>query len=716
MHQSRIPTLDPSQRLARRARPAVAEPNVDWPSVARLLLTSRALDQLEEDELVPGGKVRYQFSARGHELAQILLALRLDHAHDAASVYYRSRPFMLASGFAPVEALGASMARGPMSGGRDIGVVFNMPSRGRTTVLPMTGDVGGQFTPAAGWAQTICYRQGRGGEPDWQGAVAVAAGGDGSTATGGFWSALNMAATLALPLLFFIEDNGYAISVPSSLQVPGGDLFANLRAYTGILLLDGDGADPCEAIGRIDQALAHVRGGQGPALLRLRVPRLNGHSSADNQGYKDAATQAAEARRDPLPRLRAFMLEHGWSECQWAELAEQVGADVRQAAEQALAYPPPDPATSRRFVFFEPGYPQRVGGLGSEDQGPMTIDQQNDFSPSAFVFDQAQAGPRINMIDSIRRTLEHELEINPRMLVFGEDVGRKGGVHGATRDLQAKFGPERVFDTSLSEEGIIGRAVGMALGGLLPVPEIQFRKYTDPAMEQITDCGTIRWRTGNTFAAPVVIRIPLGFSKRSGDPWHSSSGEAIFAHTLGWRIAFPSNAADAAGLLRTALRGNDPTFFLEHRALLDTADGRSPYPGDDTLVPFGQAAIRQAGELLTIVTWGAMVQRSVEAAAPFAGQVEILDLRTLVPWDRAGVLASVRKTSRGLVVHEDTWTAGFGGEVAATVAQEAFTDLDAPVVRVAAPDCPVPYSLRLMATIVPSVELIRAKIEELLRF
>ena len=320
------------------------------------------------------------------------------------------------------------------------------------------------------------------------------------------------------------------------------------------------------------------------------------------------------------------------------------------------------------------------------------------------------------MIDAIRQTLADELSVNPRMLVFGEDVGRKGGVHGATRDLQAAFGPERVFDTSLSEEGILGRAVGMALGGLLPVPEIQFRKYTDPAMEQITDCGTIRWRTNNAFAAPMVVRIPLGFSKRSGDPWHSSSGEAIFAHTLGWRIAFPSNAADAAGLLRAALRGGDPTFFLEHRALLDTPAGRGPYLGADYVLPFGQAALRQAGDILTVVSWGAMVQRSVEAAEPFEGQVEILDLRTLVPWDRAAVLESVRKTGRCLVVHEDTWTAGFGAEVAATVAQEAFAWLDAPVSRLAAPDCPVPYSTALMTSVIPSVELIRRRIEELLRF
>jgi 2-oxoisovalerate dehydrogenase E1 component len=708
MQQSSIPLLRPSARLARRSWATSPELSVDWADVARLLLTSRALDQLEEDELLPAGKIRYQFSARGHELAQILLGLGLDHAHDAATVYYRSRPFMLASGLSALEALCSTMARaGSVNGGRDIGTVFNMPSRGRATVLPMTGDVGGQYTPAAGWAQTIHYRHSVLGEQGWQGAIAAALGGDGSTSTAGFWAALNMAATLALPMLFFIEDNGYAISVPSTLQMPGGDIVANLASYRGIALIDGDGAEPLEAAQRIAQALTHVRAGNGPALLRLRVPRLNGHSSADTQGYKDEATKAEEARRDPLLRLRALLLERGWSERQWDDLAEQVAAEVRDAAEQAQARPEPDPATSPCFVFCDPCRPQDVGGLAPE--------LEVDVRPPAPAAPQA-GGARVNMVDAIRQTLECELGANPRMLVFGEDVGRKGGVHGATRDLQAKFGPERVFDTSLSEEGIIGRAVGMALGGLLPVPEIQFRKYADPAMEQITDCGTIRWRTNNNYAAPMVVRIPLGFSKRSGDPWHSISGEAIFAHTIGWRLAFPSNAADAAGLLRAALRGNDPVFFLEHRALLDTPDGRSPYPGDEYVLPFGQAAVRQAGEILTVVTWGAMVRRCLEAAAPFGGDVEILDLRTLIPWDREAVLDSVRKTGRCLVVHEDTWTAGFGAEVAATIAQEAFAWLDAPIARVAAPDCPVPYSVALMTSVIPSTELIRAKIDELVRY
>ncbi|RPI21922.1 MAG: pyruvate dehydrogenase, partial [Chloroflexota bacterium] len=282
--------------------------------------------------------------------------------------------------------------------------------------------------------------------------------------------------------------------------------------------------------------------------------------------------------------------------------------------------------------------------------------------------------------------------------------------------MQNHFGPERVFDTSLSEEGIIGRAVGMALAGLMPVPEIQFRKYADPAYEQINDLGTLRWRTANHFAAPVVVRIPVGYGKKTGDPWHSVTAEAIYAHTLGWRIAFPSNAEDAAGLLRSALRGDDPTFFFEHRALLDTVEGRRPYPGDDFCLPFGKAVRRVEGEELTIVTWGEMVHRCLEAARDFSGRVTILDLRTIVPWDQESVLDSVRRTGKVLVVHEDTLTGGFAGEIIATIAAQAFTDLDAPIERLATPDIPIPYNVRMMDAVLPSVSKIRLKIEYLLAY
>jgi 2-oxoisovalerate dehydrogenase E1 component len=308
------------------------------------------------------------------------------------------------------------------------------------------------------------------------------------------------------------------------------------------------------------------------------------------------------------------------------------------------------------------------------------------------------------------------MERNPRILVFGEDVGVKGGVHGATLGMQSRFGYDRVFDTSLSEEGIMGRAQGMALAGLLPVPEIQFRKYADPAMEQINDIGTVRWRTAGKFCAPVVVRIPVGFGKKTGDPWHSVSGEAIFAHTLGWRIAYPSNAEDAAGLLRTALRGDDPVLFLEHRALLDTVPARRPYPGDDYCLPFGLAARLVAGDELTVVTWGAMVERCLDAAGRFPGRVAVLDLRTLSPWDQDAVLESVRHTGKVLVVHEDTRTGGFAGEILATIAAEAFTDLDGPLGRLATPDHPIPYNVGMMESILPGVEQIALAMQDLLAF
>jgi 2-oxoisovalerate dehydrogenase E1 component len=680
---------------------------VDWHEVAYLLLCSRRIDELEEQQLLPAGKITYQFSAKGHELAQILLGLHLRHPHDGATVYYRSRPFMLSVGLTLAEAFAGPLGKATSpNGGRDIGVVFNLPPRRGVTVLPASGDVGAQYTPAAGWAQAILYRVRVLQDSSWHGAITVALGGDGSLATNGFWAALTMATTLRLPLLFFVENNGYGISVPSTRQVPGGRIVPNLRSFQNLRLWEGDGTDPEEAASLIGEAVAFVRSHSGPALLELHIPRLCGHSSADTQAYKSAEERQRELARDPLERLRGFLLRKGiLSPAQWEELCHRVERDVQAALEEALAHPEPAPETARRHLFFEPDSPQRVGGLLPE--GAI---------PSGGSSTPTPQGPRINMVDAIRRTLEHELERNPRMLVFGEDVGVKGGVHGATLELQRKFGAERVFDTSLSEEGIIGRAVGMALAGLLPVPEIQFRKYADPATEQLNDCGTIRWRTNGAFAAPIVVRIPVGFSKVTGDPWHSVCAEAVFAHAPGWRIAFPSNAEDAVGLLRAALRGNDPVLFFEHRALYDTAPARRPYPGDEYILPFGRAAVVREGTAVTIVTWGAMLYRVLEAVQALAIEAEILDLRTLVPWDVERVLSSVRKTGRCLIVHEDTWTCGMGAEIAATVAAEAFQWLDAPVQRCAAPDCPVPYNRRLMDAVIPTVERIRQTLEALLRF
>ncbi len=667
---------------------------VDWREVARHVLTSRAVDHLEETDLVPNGKVTYQFSARGHELAQVLLGLSLDQPHDAAGVYYRSRPLLLASGLNVGEALAGSMAKAASpTGGRDIGVVHMLDRRGRALVLPAAGDVGSQYTPAVGWAQAIRYYQRALHDDDWAGSIVAACGGDGSTATNGFWAALNIVTTQHLPYLFFIEDNAYGISVPGAYQTPGGNLAHNLAAFSNLFVLDGDGTDPIEAATLIERAVTQVRTTQGPALLRLRVPRLNGHSFVDNQSYKAQDLREAEIARDPLPKLKAYVIANAiMTADEWTQLEQQVEREVRAACDEVLAQPEPDPATATRHVFYE--------GTPSVTSEPHPT----------------EPGVRMNLLDAVKRTLEAELIANPKLLIFGEDVGVKGGVHGATTDMQLKHGAERVFDTSLNEEGIIGRSAGLAFAGLMPVPEIQFRKYADPAMEQINNIGTLRWRTLGKFAAPMVVRIPGGFGRKTGDPWHSVSGEAVHAKSLGWRIAIPSNAEDAVGLLRTALRGNDPTFFYEHRALLDTAPARRPYPGDDFVLPFGVANIITSGDDLTVITWGAMVHRCAEAAEAAAGgrgSIELIDLRTIVPWDKSTVLKSVAKTGKCLIVHEDGLTGGFGAEIAATIAQDAFFDLDAPIVRVATLDVPIPYNAGLMHAVVPTVEKIAAEMDQL---
>jgi 2-oxoisovalerate dehydrogenase E1 component len=681
--------------------------SLDWRAVLRQIATSRALDDLEETTLLPGRKVLYQFSARGHELTQVLLGNQLTGCRDGVGAYYRSRPLLLSLGLGLEEALASTMMRaGGMSDGRDIGVVFNLPRKSGPCALPVCGGVGTQYTPAVGWAAALRYRGTVLGDKECEASIAVAHGGDASTATNGFWAALNIATTERLPLLFFIEDNGYGISVPSRQQTPGGNIARNLEGFRGLRVLDGDGSDPLAAAALIENAVTGVRSGGGPALIRLAVPRLSGHSGQDTQAYKSAGEIAAENERDPFEKLRAQLVPNIVSAVDWdLEIAQgrQAVADALAAVERRSA---PDPGRVRRYVFSEIA---ADGSVEVQQQGGIYGDG---VVPTPGTLQASPQGPRINLVTAVRRTLEHELAVNPRMLIFGEDVGRKGGVHAATLGLQEKFGSARVFDTSLSEEGIIGRAVGMAAAGLMPVPEIQFRKYADPAAEQLNDCGTMRWRTANRFAAPMVVRIPGGFFK-CGDPWHSQSNEVQWVHGLGWRVAMPSNAQDAVGLLRSALRGNDPTIFFEHRSLLDGASARRAYPGDEFMVPFGKASVLREGTTLSVVSWGAMVERCEKAIIDTGISADLLDLRTLSPWDRDRTLESVRKTRRCLIVHEDTMTAGFGAEIAAVIAKEAFFDLDAPIERLAMPDVPSPHSPVLLDEVLPNVETIARAITAL---
>ena len=698
-----------------RTKNGVPREGFDWRRIAYHVLASRALDDAEEATnrnraTTPKEHVvLYQFSARGHDVAQIILGSLIDGRHDAAGAYYRSRPLLLTLGLSLEDAFASPLGRsGGFSDGRDIGVVCNLPNRDGPIVLPMSGDVGSQYTPTAGWAQAIGYHRDVLGDEEWAGAIAVSLGGEASVATNGFWSALTMATTLELPMLFYIEDNGLGISVTGDMQTPGGDIARNLESFGNLFIRNGDGTDPHEASGLLAEAVRHVRKGRGPALVRLTVPRLCSHSGPDNQrGYRTDAEIAADTERDPLPRLKAYLVPALLSPDEWQELEAEVEHDVAQALAAARARPLPDPARIGQHVYADdsPDVPEPLGG--------MSRAEREDLGGIAEPHEDPE-GDRLRFAEAVRRTLRHELEVNPKVVVFGEDVGRKGGVHLVTEGLQKQFGRERVFDTSLSEEGIIGRAVGMAISGLVPVAEIQFRKYADPATEQLNNTGTMRWRTAGQFAAPIVVRMPGGFGKDVGDPWHSLSDEVRFAHAYGWQVAMPSNSADAVGLLRAAMRSPNPTIFFEHRSLLMTGDGSARYPGDDYVLPFGRARMMREGSDLTLVTWGAMVHRCVAAASGFGDRVELLDLRTVAPWDRQAVLASVRKTGRCLIVHEDNVTAGFGAEIAATVAADSFWFLDAPVQRIAPRDIPMPYHPVLLDAVLPDADGIAARIGELL--
>ena len=685
----------PSATLSQAPAGAGHEMHVDWRRVVKTFLLSRALDELEEKKLLPARQMKYQFSARGHELGQILFGMLLTGKYDAVGGYYRSRPLLLTLGLSATDALKSGMAKGGgISDGRDIGVVFNLPGTTGPTVLPMAGGVGTQYTTAVGWAHAIRYAAETLKDVRFRGAIAVVFGGDGSVATNGFWAALNIAATRKLPILFVIEDNGFGLSAPSAIQTPGGNIARNLGSFHDLRIAEADTTRIPETARAIDAAVSHVRAGGGPLLLRLTLPRLNGHSGQDTQAYKSASLLREERARDPLTHLRNYLLPAAFSAEQWRALEIEAAEAVSRACAEASSAAEPEPTRERalRYVFVQ------------------------DEQPSELARNPQPETTRTNMIAAIRRTLEYELRINPRLLIFGEDVGAKGGVHTATMGLQSAFGSDRVFDTSLSEEGIVGNAVGMALAGLRPVVEIQFRKYADPATEQLNDCGTLRWRTANRFSAPIVVRMPGGFSSKCGDPWHSVSSEVTFAHAIGWQVLYPSNAEDATGLLRAAMRSANPSIFFEHRALLDSSWARRPYPGDAYMLPLGVARIVQAGSELTVVTWGAMVERCLSAAALTGASVEVIDLRTIVPWDRETVLRSVQRTSRCLIVHEDTMTAGFGAEIASVVAREAFLSLDAPVERMAVPDIPLPYNVALMEAVLPGIEGIAEQMKSTIRF
>jgi 2-oxoisovalerate dehydrogenase E1 component len=630
---------------------------MDWGKVAYFCLLSRFMDLKERSERLP-----MSFPAMGHELVQVLTALLMEHEKDSASVYYRSRPLALALGMKPEDIFYANMGKG-----RDVGMMYYL----RGKILPTVGDVGGQFPKAVGWAQAIRYK-------GWDGAVAVAMGGDGSIASSGFWSALNIATTLNLPMVFVIEDNGWGIGVPSYLQTPGGDIAENLRSFKNLTVLEGRGYIPEETYRVLKEGFEIARKNRA-VLIRFEVARIEGHSISDRQEYRSREEIEKSREKDPIVYLRSLVEN-------WEEVESGAKADVERAWEEAKRREG-ERGNLKKYIFFE----------GEFAQG----DKVREFKMNKH--------PKMKMALAIRKAMEEALEENEDVLIFGEDVGLKGGIYGITRGFMERFGERRVFDTSLNELGIVGRAEGMAYAGLKPIAEIQFRKYADEARQVIHNIGFVRWRTNNAFSAPIILRMPVGFLRGISDPWHSFSTEQEFLHMFGWKIAYPSNAEDAYYLLKEALSMNDPVIFLEHRELYFSKLAEREISG---YLPFGRGRVVKGGNSLTIVSWGYTLYEALEGVKDM--DVEVIDLRTLKPWDEELVFESVKKTGRLLVVHEDSLTCGFGAEIVSRVVEETFESLKIAPRRLAVPDVPIPFSQELFNLAYPTSDKIRKVVEEML--
>jgi 2-oxoisovalerate dehydrogenase E1 component len=676
----------------------------------RLACISRAIDD-REMALQKQSRVFFQISGAGHEALLLSLARHLRPGYDWFFPYYRDSALVLGLGVTPTEILlqAVGAADDPASGGRQMPAHWGFVDK---NVVSQTSCTGSQCLPAVGSAEAARYISRRPHLPGCEAhgdELTYVSLGEGATSEGEFWESLNTACTLHLPVLFVVADNGYAISVPVMDQCPApiSELVAGFR---GLRVYTCDARDYFEAYEVGAEAVAHVRAGTGPALLHALVTRPYSHSAADTQSkYRTAEELADEAAHDPILLLHTALVEGG---ILTAEEAEAVRAEARDvvfaAAHEAMAADPPDPSTVTDHVVALPDLP--VPG-----------------EP-----DPAECGEVVAFGEAIKATLHEMMEIDERIRVFGEDVADaretvladlegKGGVFGTTHGLQRRFGQARCFNTPLAEANIIGRAIGQAIRGLKPAPEIQFFDYIWPAMQQIkSEAATTRWRSNGKFSCPVVIRVPIGGYLTGGAIWHSQCGESIFAHIPGLLIAFPSRARDAAGLLRYAFRCDDPVMFLEHKHLLRQPYTRDPFPPPDWILPFGHGDVRRPGDELTIITWGATVEKSLQAAARLeeedGSSIQVIDLRTISPWDRDLVGASVQHTSRALVVHEDVMTAGFGAEVAAWIGQECFGSLDAPVRRVAATDTHVAYAPVLEQAILPQVDDIAAAARETLAF
>jgi len=682
----------------------------------RTMLLSRKIDD-KEVQLRNGGKIFFQISGAGHEAVLVAAGLQLRPGYDWFFPYYRDRALCLALGVTPRDMFlaAAGAAEDPANGGRQ------MPSHwsSRPINIPSQSScVGTHCLHGVGCAEAgLIYSRVAAIEsretryhPDQVTYVSI---GEGGTSEGEFWESLNTACNAKAPVLFLIEDNGYAISVPVETQTPGGNISRIVSGFPGLQVHHCDGTDYVTSYRTLEEAIGHIRAGKGPALVHATVTRPYSHSHSDDERlYKPPAEREAEARRDPLVRLRALLIEQGIAtEDELADMLAGIEREVNEAADSALEAPKPDPATASRFVYSP------------------------DVDPASSRF---EAEPRTDatpgtMLASINQTLKDEMGRDARIVVFGQDVADasrrealgvvdgKGGVFGVTHGLQKLYGEDRVFNSPLAEANIIGRAVGMALRGLKPVVEIQFFDYIWPGFMQIRDeLSMMRYRSNNHWSCPVVIRVPIGGYLKGGAPYHSQSAVAIFAHCPGIRVVCPSNAQDAAGLLRTAIRCDDPVLFCEHKHLYRQTYNKRPYPGADYTLPFGKAAVVRDGADVVVFTWGALVQRSLFAAQQAQDHdgisVAVIDLRTIAPLDWETIAAYTQRTSRVVVAHEDQLTCGFGAEIVARISDELFDHLDAPVKRVAALDTPVAYAPVLEEAILPGSADVLAAIRSVAKY
>ena len=707
--------------------------------IYRLMYLSRRIDD-REILLKRQQKIFFQISAAGHEALQVAAALALKPGYDWVFPYYRDRALCLTLGVTPTEmmlqAVGA--ASDPASGGRQMPTHW---SSQKLHIVSTSSSTTTQLLHAVGCAEAGRYfsrhpEAAAKAEGDYRAfhdvefhadEVVFTSLGEGSTSQGEFWEALNTASNQKLPVVFCVEDNGYAISVPVEVNTPGGNISKLVANFPNFYFAEVDGTDPEASLRVFEAAVAHCRAGLGPAFVHGHCVRPYSHSlSDDDKLYRSAAERSGDAMRDPIAKMQMRLLREGiLTEEQINALEKRLDHEASEAGERAMEAALPEVDSVTRHVYSEQMDPTvAAAASGSLDGGNAT---------AAMSKNGKRGGDRVNtprtMADLINECLHDEMRRDPRIVVYGEDVADasreaalaevkgKGGVFKLTAGLQTEFGSERVFNSPLAEANIVGRAVGYAVRGMKPVVEIQFFDYIWPAMHQIrNELALMRWRSNGTWAVPAVIRVPIGGYLTGGSIYHSQSGESIFTHIPGLRVVFPSNGLDANGLLRTAIRCDDPVLFLEHKRLYRETWGRAPYPGPEFSIPFGKAKIVRAGTHVTLVTYGALVPRALQAAQKAKSQgieVEIIDLRTLSPYDWEAIATSVRKTNRVIVAHEDMLSWGYGAEIAARIADELFDSLDAPVRRIGSMDTFVAYQPLLEDAILPQPDTILKAIVDL---